>query len=71
MESLQLLGKLQVPVLQFLQCGGPWFQAHVPSTLTNFIQNFVSVLLAENIEEHGNRNDRIVTKEMHPDCWLW
>ena len=64
----QLLGeKMSVSILRFLRCGGTRFQAHVRGALTNFIRNFlVSVLFAENVEEHGNGNDRIVTKEMYP-----
>ena len=64
----QLLAeKMSVSVLRFLRCGGTHFQAHTRSALTNFIRNFlVSLLFAENVEEQGSGNDRLVTKEMYP-----
>ena len=64
----QLLGeKMSVSILRFLRCGGTRSQAHIRIALTNFIRNFlVSLLFAEKVEEHGNGNNRIVTKEMYP-----
>lgn len=72
----QFLGeKMSVPVLRFLRCGGTWFKAHLHNALTNFIRNLVSVLFAGKIEEHGNGNDGIITKDMYtkivgiPEIW--
>ena len=59
--------RIGVKVLRFTKVSGTRFQPHVRRGLSNFLRNFLCLLLfAQNVEEQGSGKDALVTKIMYP-----
>ena len=62
-----LADTMRVKPLRFTRCGGTRFQAHTRAALASFFRNYlVTMMFAENVEEQGDGNERLVIKEMFP-----
>ena len=57
---------IELKPLRFTLCVGTQFQAHTCAASASFLRNCLVTMFAENVEEQGDGNERLATKEMFP-----